>query len=198
MTVGDRFERFPTFPELRTERLVLRELTAADAPWYLVHFSRPGIVTGQGFPAPANLDVAMAELRAYVLDLFEHRNGFRWGLRNREAPDLIGSAGLYRWVDEPVSQAEVGYDLDPAWWGRGLMAEALRAIHAFAFESMRIERIEAFVLATNDRSIRLLEHLGYVREALLADHGEDEHGVLRDEWRLAFTRRSGVGSEPSG
>ncbi len=104
----DRVSTFPTFPELFTERLVLRELTAADAPWYLEHFSRPEIVTGTGFPAPSDLAAAASELRAYVLDLFKARSGFRWGIATREDPRLVGSAGLYKWVDGPAPRRNSG------------------------------------------------------------------------------------------
>lgn len=182
----DRSAAFPAFPELTTERLILRELTAADAGWYLRHFSRPEIVSGQGYPPPADLAAAEAELRTFVLDLFRARKGFRWGIATRDDPELIGSAGLYKWVDGPLRQAELGYDLDPAAWGRGYMREALGAILDFAFGPMRLERVEAFVLASNERSQRVLDRLGFQRVALLPDHGEDEHGRLRDEWHFGL------------
>jgi ribosomal-protein-alanine N-acetyltransferase len=119
-----RRNAFPSFPELSTPRLFLSEVTSEDADWYLSHFSRPEIVAGQGFPAPAGLAAARDELRTYFVDLFERRAGFRWGIVLRDQPGLIGSIGLYNWVDAPVRQAELGYDLDPVWWGNGLMTEA--------------------------------------------------------------------------
>ena len=183
----DRFAAFPVFPELTTERLVLRGVTVADADWYLRHFSRPEIVLGQGYPPPADRAAAEAELRTFVLDLFGARNGFRWGIATRDDPSLIGSAGLYKWVDAPLRQAELGYDLEPAAWGRGFMREALEAILDFAFGPMRLERVEAFVLTSNERSQRVLDRLGFRRVALLPDHGEDEHGTLRDEWLFGLS-----------
>jgi ribosomal-protein-alanine N-acetyltransferase len=189
----DRFAAFPTFPELTTERLILRELTAADAGWYLEHFSRPEIVSGQGYPPPADLAAAAAELRTFVLDLFATRHGFRWGIATRDEPVLIGSAGLYKWIDAPHRQAELGYDLDPPAWGRGYMGEALGAILGFAFGPMELERVEAFVLASNERSQRVLDRLGFRRDALLPIHGEDEHGALTDEWLFSLARDAWAG-----
>jgi ribosomal-protein-alanine N-acetyltransferase len=196
----DRFAAFPVFPELATERLVLRELTAADVDWYLRHFSRPEIVIGQGYPPPADRAAAEAELRTFVLDLFAARNGFRWGIATCNDPALIGSAGLYKWVDEPLRQAELGYDLEPAAWGRGYMREAVGAILDFAFGPMRLERVEAFVLSSNVRSQRVLDRLGFRRVALLPDHGEDEQGTLRDEWLFGLTHDdwSGPGVPAAG
>ena len=184
----DRHLAFPTFPELATKRLRLREITAADLDWYLDHFSTLEIVEGQGYPAPMDREGAAAELHRYVLDLFASRNGFRWGLALGSDPTLIGSIGLYKWIDQPRRQAEVGYDLAPARWGHGYMTESLAAVVDFGFEQMALERIEAFVMVRNDRSARLLERGGFVREATFRAHGEDEHGVLVDEYRYALER----------
>ena len=78
---------------------------------------------------------------------------------------VIGSAGFYRWVEEPRPQAELGYDLAPTFWVDGLMTEALAAIVGYGFGPMGLTRIEATVLTDNDRSVRTLERLGFVREA---------------------------------
>ena len=176
------------FPVLETPRLLLREVTLDDAAWYLRHFSDPEIVRGQGCPAPADLDQAAAELRTFFLDLFARGAGIRWGLTLRGSRGLIGSAGFYRWQRGPRAQAELGYDLAPAYWGRGIMTEALRAILEHGFGSMGMTRVEATVLTVNERSTRLLERLGFVREALLYQLGADETGTLRDEYRYALER----------
>lgn len=171
----------PTFPALETDRLILRELTQADAPWYLAHFSRPEIVSGSGFPAPADLDAAREELDRFVIDLFARRTGLRWGLALRGEDELIGSAGLYAWRDAPEPAAELGYDLAPEYWGRGLMTEALNAIVAYAFDALGIVRLTATVIVGNERSCRTLERAGFRHEGVLPAHGENEHGRLVDE-----------------
>jgi ribosomal-protein-alanine N-acetyltransferase len=188
MTIAERLRLVPAFPELETERLLLREIGADEADWYLAHFSRPEIVRGSGFPAPADLAGARDELERYVTGLFTRRQGIRWGLVPRGESERVGTAGLYRWVDEPVPRAELGYDLDPRWWGRGLMSEAVRAILDYAFGTLGLERVEAFVLADNARSCATLERVGFTRESLLPAHGSDEHGVMRDEVRYARRR----------
>ena len=188
MSFEDRVRLVPAFPELETERLRLRAIDASEAAWYLAHFSRPEIVHGTGFPAPDGIAGARAELERYITGLFARREGIRWGLTLRGDPTLIGSAGLYRWLDAPVRQAELGYDLVPEWWGRGLMSEALRAIVGYAFGTLGLERIEALVLARNARSCATLERVGFTRDALLAAHGDDEDGVLRDEIRYVLRR----------
>ena len=71
------------FPALQTERLDLREISTDDAEWFLAHFSTPEIVYGQGFPAPADVGAARAQLAQYIVDLFANGDGLRWGIKSR-------------------------------------------------------------------------------------------------------------------
>ena len=177
----------PVPPGLETRRLRLRPLTAADGPWYLAHFSRPEIVHGSGFPAPADLAAADAELRRYVLDLIADGTGMRWGISLRDEDALIGSIGYYGFAEQPVRRVEVGYDLAPEQWGHGYMAEALGSVIAYCLGPLRIGRIEAVALSRNERSARVLTRAGFRCERLLPRHGTDEHGELMDEMLFALT-----------
>jgi ribosomal-protein-alanine N-acetyltransferase len=116
-----------------------------------------------------------------VTGLFERREGIRWGLVLAGTDTLVGTAGIFRWADDPEPVAEIGYDLAPEWWGRGLMTEALEAITAYAFGTLGLVRLDALVLDGNDRSCRTLKRTGFRHTGLLPVHGEDEHGVQHDE-----------------
>jgi hypothetical protein len=61
MPLTERHRLVPIFPVLQTARLELRELTVADAPWYLAHFSHPEVVHGTGFPAQEGVAGALEE-----------------------------------------------------------------------------------------------------------------------------------------
>jgi ribosomal-protein-alanine N-acetyltransferase len=171
----NRSQKFKKFPELETERLVLREVTIADAEWYLEHFSRKEIVQGQGFPAPKGMKEAREELQLYFVDLFKERLGFRWGIELKAVGGLIGSCGYYKWLKPDGRQAEIGYDLDPPYWGQGIMTEALIAIIDFGFQKMKLNRIELLVMPRNKRSIGLAGKLGFKKEGVLREHGFDEN-----------------------
>lgn len=179
----NRHALVPAFPVLETPRLLLVELTTRDAAWYLAHFSRPEIVSGTGWPPPDGLDGAREEIERYVSGLFEKRTGLRWGIVPVEAPEsMVGTVGLFNWRDEPEPAAELGYDLAPEWWGRGLMSEAIGAVVEYAFDGLGLTYLEGMVLVGNDRSCRTLERMGFLRMGVLPNHGEDEHGVPRDEY----------------
>ncbi len=185
----DRRKTFRSFPELETSRLRLREIRPDEVGWYFEHFSRKEIVHGQGFPAPMNLGVARKELKMYIVDLFKERIGFRWGIELKEGGGLIGSCGYYKWSKPSGHQAEVGYDLDPEYWGKGIMTEALTAIIDFGFKKMKLNRVELLVMPHNRRSIMLAKRLGFVREGLLREHGFDEKGRRADDILFSLLKR---------
>lgn len=178
----------PPFPELETARLRLREITMDDAKWFLRHFSVPEIVRGQGYAAPTGLDEAREQLALYVVDLYRRGGGLRWGISLKGSDELIGSAGLYDW-DREVGSAEAGYDLLPSHWGKGIMTEAMTAVLDHGFDVMGLNRVQVLAMPRNDRSLRLAERLGFVREGVLRDHGHDETGALVDDVVLSLLRR---------
>lgn len=186
---SERFGRFKSFPRLETERLVLREITTEDAEWYLKHFSTNEIVYGQGYPAPKGIKEAMEELQLYFIDLFNSRNGFRWGIQLKGETGLIGSCGFYKWTRPDGRQAEMGYDLNPKYWRRGIMSEAMKAIINFGFEQMQLNRIEITIMPRNYASITLALKLGFKKEGILREHGLDENRMVVDDVIFSMLRR---------
>jgi ribosomal-protein-alanine N-acetyltransferase len=165
------------FPQLETDRLILREMTLADAGFYFRHFNDEKVVLGSGFPGPATLEAAKKELELYCIRPFKEDKGIRWGIVRKGHDELIGSCGFYGW-SKTSRRAEIGYDLDPAHWGKGLMTEALRAVLGYGFEVMALNRIQAIIDCENVRSIRLVQRLGFQQEGVLR-----QNSVFRGEFR---------------
>jgi ribosomal-protein-alanine N-acetyltransferase len=79
---------------------------------------------------------------------------------------LVGGLTLGQ-VRRGVAQtATLGYWMGEAHAGQGLMASAVRAIIDHAFGALALRRIEAACLPHNERSIRLLEHIGFRKEGI--------------------------------
>ena len=66
-----------------------------------------------------------------------------------------------------VNSLSIGYELARAYWGRGLMTEALRAMLEFAFVRLHLNRVEAMFDVRNRASGRVMEKCGMRREGLL-------------------------------
>ena len=188
------FDGIATFPVLTTERLLLRDVTVEDFPWYVAHFSRPEVAEGQGCAPPPDEEAAQADFERRILEPFAAKDGIRWGLVLREDPSpLIGSAGVF-YIDAKVRSCEFGYDLDPAYWGRGLMIEACRAILDFVFTQMGMNRVAALLMPRNLRSRAVVERLGFTQEGVMREHGVDERGELVDDVLFSLLRREWRGA----
>ncbi len=78
----------------------------------------------------------------------------------RETEELIGRAGpqFHRaWPDDP----EIGWALDPAWWGRGIATEAGAACVAWALGELAFARVVSITTEANVASRRVMEKLGF-------------------------------------
>jgi RimJ/RimL family protein N-acetyltransferase len=179
---GDRL------PTLDTPRLRLRWLTPEDGAALYDVFSDPEVARYLSRP-PWTDPAGAAKLVEDVHESFERRELFQWGVARREDDRVIGTCTLAH-VSVPHFRAEIGYALARESWGRGLGREAIDRVIAFAFDELRLHRIEADVDPRNERSIRLLEGAGFVREGHLRErwHVGGEicdglfFGLLRREW----------------
>jgi [ribosomal protein S5]-alanine N-acetyltransferase len=90
----------------------------------------------------------------------------RFAVRLKSNGKLVGTIGLH--TVSPVNQtAEIAYDLSPSVWGTGIGPAICASIADWAFANMDLVRIQATVLETTIRSIRVLEKCGFQREGYL-------------------------------
>src|SRR3990170_3262384 len=161
-----KMEEFGEFPQLETDRLILREMTLHDVEFYFRHFNKDEIVEGCCFPGPRNLEAANEELELYCIEPFKENKGIRWGIVGKGHSELIGTCGCYDW-NKTARRAEIGYDLDPSCWRQGIMTEALHAVLKYGFEKMEVNRIQAIIDSKNSRSKKLVCRLGFKKEGVL-------------------------------
>jgi RimJ/RimL family protein N-acetyltransferase len=167
----------------RTERLLLREFTAADWPAVLDYHRDPR------YPrfGPEGAD-AEAEVRGLVQMFvgWQHerpRARFQWAVLLPGGGQIIGNCGIRKPAAD-AREADIGFELAPAHWGRGYATELAAALLRYGFEELGLERIMAHVEVGNLASARVLEKVG-MRPA-----GGLRYGILPAEWRAARAREA--------
>jgi len=80
---------------------------------------------------------------------------------------VVGAVGLKPGEDINRMSAEIGYWLGEEFWGRGIMTDSVRALTAYAFTNLGLNRVFAEVFEGNQASMRVLEKAGYEREGRL-------------------------------
>jgi len=112
---------------------------------------------------------AAAEQMKFYDDLLKDDTGIWWAVCFKDQPaGMIGACG-FNDVNRQHKKMEIGYWLLPAYFGKGIMTEAVPSIIKYAFSSMDIHRVEAVVETGNDDSTRLLRKLNFIYEGTLAD-----------------------------
>lgn len=115
------------------------------------------------------------------VDDFVADRSVRFDLFDAREPDsrrVIGRMGFSQIARGPFQSCMLGYQVDAAHEGRGLMREALTAAIRYMFDVRGLHRIQANHLPENARSAALLARLGFVREGLAKDYL-----FIVDAWR---------------
>ena len=155
---------FSPFPEIETERLLLRRMTTNDAEEILYLRSSDDVMKYIDRERTKSIEEAKGFLDKIDASL-NSNNGIMWGITLKEKPGkLIGNIGYWRLVKEHY-RAEIGYMLHPSFWKKGIMKEALLRVIDFAFDEMNLHSIEANINPGNTASATLLESTGFIKEA---------------------------------
>lgn len=169
---------FSLFPQITTERLLLRRTTEHDAAE--IFFLRSNENVMKYIDRPRALSMQDAEDFLDIINKsLDGNDGITWAIALKENPlKLIGTIGYWR-VKKEHYRAEIGYMLNPAFWKKGIMKEAILAVLDYGFNAMRLHSIEANINADNAPSAGVLEATGFIKEA----HFKEDFffdGIFRD------------------
>ena len=182
------FEWGARLPALQTPRLTLRSLQPSDVADVFAVFSDPMVMRYWDGTVMTTLKDAMNYID-HIHHGFRRRELFQWGIADRQTNAVLGTCTLTHFSTNH-ERAEIGFAIRQERWGQGLGSEAVAAVVAFAFDALKLHRIEADVDPRNERSLRVLERLGFRREGHLREryyiNGERQDavmmGLLRSEW----------------
>jgi [ribosomal protein S5]-alanine N-acetyltransferase len=155
---------FTPFPELSTERLLLRKITMEDIQD--IFFLRSDTTIYQFLGKEPATDLKQAEeFIALVTKNIENNDSIIWAIVLKEAPSkVIGTICFWNMQKEHY-RTEIGYALDPAQWRKGIMKEAILKVLDYGFEEIGLHSVEARLSAANTASAAVLESTGFVKEA---------------------------------
>ncbi len=179
---------FKNFPQLETDRLLLRKLTEADVEDLYDYASQDKVTKYVPWHTHRSREDTQKFI-AYALQQYKNHALAPWGIEYKKNGKLIGTIDFVSW--QPFHhRAEIGYVLSPDYWGQGIMTEAGKRILAFGFEKMDLVRIYARCTVENTASARVMEKLGMSFEGILRKEAfiKGKHydmkiySILREEW----------------
>ncbi|PON19279.1 GNAT family N-acetyltransferase [Candidatus Entotheonella serta] len=161
-------------PTLHTDRLELRP----PAPAYLPEIhrligAREVADTTLNIPHPYEDGMAEEWFKAQA-ERYDNGEGVHFSIFLRAEQSLIGGISLL--LDARHQRGELGYWIGVPFWGQGYCTEAARAIVAYGFNTLDLNRIEAQHFTRNPASGRVMQKIGMTYEGCLRQH------VRRWEW----------------
>ncbi len=149
---------FSRLPPLETTRLHFRRMHPDDCK-DMFDYARRSCVTEYLLWNPhPDISYTYRYLK-FLQSLYRKGEFYDWALIDKESRRMIGTCGFTRF-DEANNSAEIGYVLNPDFWGKGLATEAVRRILAFGFSELGLNRIEAKYISGNERSRSVMENCG--------------------------------------
>ncbi|MCY9549601.1 GNAT family N-acetyltransferase [Lysinibacillus xylanilyticus] len=171
------------FPNLETDRLILREITHDDAQGIFSCFSNPDVLRYYGQDPLETIEQATGLIKFFAKS-FEEKKGIRWGIEVKGEKGLIGSIGFNSWSPKH-KRAEIGYEIHPDYWRKGYMSEAIKEILSFGSQTLGLTRIGAVVFIENQASNNLLSNMGFEREGILKNYMY-QNGKVYDTFVYGF------------
>jgi RimJ/RimL family protein N-acetyltransferase len=179
--------------ELTTDRLLLREFTGSDWPAVLAYQSEPLYLRYNPWTERTPEEVRQFVGMFIAQQQEEPRLKFQLAVVLKSTGRLIGNCGIRKQFTEG-HEADIGYELDPSYWGQGYATEAARSIVWFGFSHLGLHRISSWCIAENTGSARVLEKLGMRQEGRLRENERFKgrwwdtllFAILEHEWQAQY------------
>lgn len=149
-------------PHLYTERVCLRKMMRSDSH-DMYEYARRDEVTRYLLWDPHPSETYTYKYLSYLQSRYRSGDFYDWAVVMRDTYKMIGTCGFTRFNIESNS-AEVGYVLNPDFWGLGIATEVVSEVVKFGFNELNLNRIEARYMEGNDRSRHVMEKVGMTYE----------------------------------
>lgn len=166
---------FDHYVELTTPRFLLRAPVLSDAPEIARLRSDPRVNQFLDRNPTTTLEEAQQFLEK-ILGYISRRESVYWVITEKGIDKPIGVTCFWNIVPA-LDQAEIGYELQSEFFGKGVMQEVLPVAIRFGFEVMQLGRITALPLEANERSVKLLERHHFAIDDALRKRLEEEEDM---------------------
>jgi len=150
---------FTPFPILITERLTLRQLVISDEQEIFTLRSDSEI----NKYLDRQVSNTIEDARDFINKVNENiikNDSLYWAITLGDKNILVGTICLFGFSDEN-SKCEIGYELLTNFQGQGIMKEAAEKVIDYAFNTIKVQNIEAFLHRDNQSSIKLLDKFSF-------------------------------------
>jgi ribosomal-protein-alanine N-acetyltransferase len=159
---------FTPFPELETERLILRRMGKDDAPEMFFFRSDASVMKYIGREPAKTMKDAEGFIEKIETGITDN-SAIMWGITLKEnSKKMIGTICFWN-IQKENYRAEIGFLLHPEHWRKGIMKETINVILDYGFNKMKLHSIEGRIHPDNIASSSVLESTGFKKEGFLKE-----------------------------
>ncbi len=164
---------------LKTERLILREFTLADATDMFNNWASDDEVTKYlSWPTHKDIETSKNVASMWVNDYIKPEY-YLWAIEVKDSGQVVGSIAVMS-IDNNTEMCEIGYCIGKAFWNKGIVTEALKGVVKYAFNEVGFNRIMCRHHIGNNASGRVMEKASLQYEGLLRQVMKNNKGKLVD------------------
>lgn len=171
-------------PIIETERLFLREISYSDLEDIFEYSKLPFVGPSAGWEPHRNLNDTKK-----VIEIFLNKRKYGqlgvFAIILKSEKKMIGTVELHSYIKS--FKAELGYTVNPKYWGKGYATEASKAILHWGFKRLNLTRIESTTFINNYSSKRVCEKLGLRFEGIRKKGYMLYDGSIHDVIAFAIT-----------
>lgn len=162
---------------IETDRLILRRYKIEDADAMYKNWASDSEVTKFLTWQPhSSVDVSRSIIEDW-LKKYSDEKYYQWAIVLKDnGNEPIGDISVVH-MNEDISMVHIGYCLGRAWWRRGIMSEALKAVTDFMFDTVEVNRVESRHDPRNPNSGKVMQKCGMKYEGTLRSADRNNQGI---------------------
>lgn len=166
---------------IETDRLLLRRFRYDDAEYMFRNWASDSEVAEfLTWPPHESVEVTKILLDNWIAR-YADLSYYNWVIELKDTKEVIGNISVIK-LEERIEAAEIGYCMGKLWWGQAIMPEALKAVIAFLFDEVGLNRIAACHDSNNPKSGKVMVKAGMKFEGVLRAAAINRHGIYDKVW----------------
>ena len=153
---------FDPFPNIETKRFLLRPLSINDDKEIFILRSDERVLKYLDKPKAKTINEAR-EFIDKITSGIKNNEWIMWAIEEKNSQKFTGTICLWN-LSKDKTKADIGFELLPEFWGKGIIQEVIPSILEYGFYQMQLAVVEGEVDPQNIKSIKLMEKFGFTVE----------------------------------
>lgn len=157
---------YDEFPHIATNEITLRKIVPSDIDSLFEIYNNEKLFEHSPSMLKKNKDTVANMIGHFERDFSKKKEIFL-GITLNDTPDfIVGVAEMFDY-NRDVNMITIGYRLNDRFWGKGIATKTVKAITDYLFKEICINRIQAFVMPENIKSLNVLRRNNFVEEGII-------------------------------